>query len=60
MVYEVRVRVRACLSVGVTSHFVQPAGYRDALPCLQNRKVRNSCGLEDFAETHLCKLCVIL
>ena len=28
--------------------------------CLSNMKIHSSCEIEDFVETHLCKLCVIL
>ena len=33
---------------------------KDACDLLERMKIHSSCEIEDFVETHLCKLCVIL
>ena len=41
--------------------FTLPASQRGTLHnILKKMKIHSSCEIEDFVETHICKLCVIL
>ena len=40
--------------------FTLPAVFLDAATYIIKMKIHSSCEIEDFVETHLCKLCVIL